>query len=1161
MAITPRTPSTWTSVASGNLTITTPTAAVTGDVLVLDLYIEGASTAHAVTPPDGTWTATDTAVTPSSGYFTHRRYAHVVGSGDGPTSVFTIATGAYSEGVCTAFGGCDTSSGLTSALAQHGLTEGYAVPSLTTTVDGCYLVVGMCDWDGFAWVSANGYTVPTGATDPAGDGAQGYAAQATHGACGGQTWTSGTQASRNTRALLALVPGAPSITRDTGANAYLVATDVTHTTAATATLTSAGARLDITHDVPARVALLAARTLRLANYQATLTGMTTAHQLYDGSSGTQTTYTVTCNLLPSGSGYVELQGGTGASVGTSYPTTPSGLGYLLDDTSLDGLTIPAGDWTVAVPMSESSNTGNINGDVALQVWRRNYNGGGTVTWTLLAQGTGTDTGELTTSYVAHDVTATQATAATFLPGDKLYAEVYWYCNTTLQAHSTSSSYSLRWYNSSTASGLAAATLVTPGRYTLTTTAQRDAGAQATLAATPTGAQRDTGAQAALLAVGRRDAAAQAVLRALGLERAAAAQATISGAHQRDVPTLVALARVGVTRTSAATGTLAVQRLRQTGAQSTLAALAVTRTAGATSTLAQVGTFTRTAPAGGVLRALGVARLAPAQASVAVRLTRTAAAQADVAVRLTRSTGAQVTIGDAWQLIFEDHFDGSNGMPPDNAKWVVEDELTPPSESPQGGRYGDYKLYDDGSVAAYARNMVFQDGAGNLLIRAQHTAYAGKNFRQGSLYTRHRLELLYGAVEIRGKGAPGPTENYGGHWTSFWFIDHDVTYANWEYDWEFYANAIDLPSGPKTDHMVWHQVAKYLGGDPWNHTMQDGFAGNGSAIDYHIYRIEWTPTSFKEILDGTLLRQETPTSYNGGSGVPNVKFFLIMDYELGGSANGIGEAGTSTLTGDMTVDYVRIYANQYTQLTAARTCGASATLQTSGAGTRVRQAPATALIQAQDVRRDVPARAAVQATGQRDALARAVLLVSSTRTTAGAQALLVTPNLRRDSGASVVLRGVGARGSAAAAVLLAVGTRTVGATVTLTQVGTHTRDVGAQTALKAVDRRRDTGAAVPLARAGLARTAAAAVGLGVMVEEETGAEVALGAVPQRQTGAAAGLASVGLRRAAGAQATVGAASTRTTGARVTLTLASLLHVPHHGTTRRRGLSGTTTREGG
>ncbi len=90
-----------------------------------------------------------------------------------------------------------------------------------------------------------------------------------------------------------------------------------------------------------------------------------------------------------------------------------------------------------------------------------------------------------------------------------------------------------------------------------------------------------------------------------------------------------------------------------------------------------------------------------------------------------------------------------------------------------------------------------------------------------------------------------------------------------------------------------------------------FSYYGATTDFHVYDLDWTPSSISWSVDGSLY--ETQTSWTSSTGIPypfpfNQPFFLLMNLAVGGDYLGDPNPGDidPSLPNEMQVDYVRVY---------------------------------------------------------------------------------------------------------------------------------------------------------------------------------------------------------------------------------------------------------------
>src|SRR6202162_3293967 len=126
--------------------------------------------------------------------------------------------------------------------------------------------------------------------------------------------------------------------------------------------------------------------------------------------------------------------------------------------------------------------------------------------------------------------------------------------------------------------------------------------------------------------------------------------------------------------------------------------------------------------------------------------------------------AQTTTG--WKLVWSDEFNGPANTPPDPAKWNYD---------LGGGGWG------NGEAETYTNspNNVFQDGNGNLVIRAIRDAsgkYTSARLQTGSPgASTHTADgnWQYGRIQARIKLPFGK-----GVWPAFWMLGENISSVSW-----------------------------------------------------------------------------------------------------------------------------------------------------------------------------------------------------------------------------------------------------------------------------------------------------------------------------------------------------------------------------------------------
>jgi uncharacterized protein (TIGR03437 family) len=257
--------------------------------------------------------------------------------------------------------------------------------------------------------------------------------------------------------------------------------------------------------------------------------------------------------------------------------------------------------------------------------------------------------------------------------------------------------------------------------------------------------------------------------------------------------------------------------------------------------------------------------------------------------------AQVTSG--WKLVWSDEFNQAAGSPPDPANWNYD---------LGGGGWGN----GEAEVYTNSRQNVFQDGNGNLVIRAIRDASG--NFTSARLQTgtpgasTHTTDLSwqYGRIVARIKLPFGQ-----GIWPAFWMLGENIGTAGWPTcgEVDIMENFGTFNNNAAVNNGTAHGPGYSGGGGiTKSYTMP---IGQKVADDYHVYAIEWSPDSIEWFVDGASFHKVTPASLpSGAKWVYNAPFFILLNLAIGGQTTFLGKPDPSTpfAPQDMLVDYVRVY---------------------------------------------------------------------------------------------------------------------------------------------------------------------------------------------------------------------------------------------------------------
>ncbi len=246
-----------------------------------------------------------------------------------------------------------------------------------------------------------------------------------------------------------------------------------------------------------------------------------------------------------------------------------------------------------------------------------------------------------------------------------------------------------------------------------------------------------------------------------------------------------------------------------------------------------------------------------------------------------------------QLVWSDEFNGAANTPPDPAKWTYD--------------LGNNNGWGNRELENYTKDPVnaHLDGKGNLVIRAEQVKPDAQSAPTPGAYTSARIKTqgLFaagpgGRVEARIQIPVG-----AGMWPAFWMLGNTFNNRNWPQ-----CGEIDIMESigkePSLNHGSLHGPG-YSGGQPKTaiYTLP---GGRKFADDFHIFAIEWTPTSVTFYVDDTQYNTVYNTDIPAGTQwVYDQPFFLLLNVAVGGNFAGPVAADT-VFPQEMLVDYVRVY---------------------------------------------------------------------------------------------------------------------------------------------------------------------------------------------------------------------------------------------------------------
>lgn len=209
--------------------------------------------------------------------------------------------------------------------------------------------------------------------------------------------------------------------------------------------------------------------------------------------------------------------------------------------------------------------------------------------------------------------------------------------------------------------------------------------------------------------------------------------------------------------------------------------------------------------------------------------------------------------------------------------------------------------------------------GSLVIEAFREDYFGNSFTSARLQTQGRFAFKYGTLEARIKFP----DTANGLWPAFWLLGNNFPGIDWpgcgEIDIVEMGSSGGIADGKQQERL--NSAIHYSNATPeYEYAAEWIDATVDLSQDYHLYKVEWTPTNLKFFLDGVQFANwDITPEYLSEFHQPH---FVILNLAIGGwdpsytgvySPAGVTALPTAGSSAKMKVDWIRLEDNGDTEI--------------------------------------------------------------------------------------------------------------------------------------------------------------------------------------------------------------------------------------------------------
>lgn len=197
--------------------------------------------------------------------------------------------------------------------------------------------------------------------------------------------------------------------------------------------------------------------------------------------------------------------------------------------------------------------------------------------------------------------------------------------------------------------------------------------------------------------------------------------------------------------------------------------------------------------------------------------------------------------------------------------------------------------------------------GILTITAQKRDYGGKEYTSGRILTRDLAVFTYGYIEARIK-LPVQT----GMWPAFWMLPQPTNFSstNNKYGGWSASGEIDILEAKGRLPYIVGTTLHFKGLNGYKYLYKDTVLTQ-SIAEWHTYAVLWEEDRIVWIIDGetvfTLTKDRWSLINSESDTAPfDTDFYLLLNLAVGGNYDGGRAPATDFISGEMQVDYVRVF---------------------------------------------------------------------------------------------------------------------------------------------------------------------------------------------------------------------------------------------------------------